>query len=145
MATQQATTDTAADIAAIAGELVNSAEASAREVAARRIAAVIEQARSEANPQPKPLRTMHFGAVHDLYVLKSDAKAWEVGSQLDMRLSQLTAILSHLYGEGFESFKNMGDENQENTLWACADMARECQELSDVLRTLQGQEAAKTA
>jgi hypothetical protein len=52
-----------------------------------------------------------------------------VSEQLDYltaKLTQLSALLEHTYGESGEAFRSMNDGPQENYLWLCADMVRDC-------------------
>jgi hypothetical protein len=134
--------DRAKEIAALALELVNAEQKNARELTARRITALLERARKEAAPQPpKPLTTLAFGATSNLYVLNPEASSACVASQLDMRLAQLSAILSSTHGEGFETFRGLSNEAMASTLWACADMASECRELVGILETMRHDEA----
>lgn len=142
MTVAQDRNDHAEEIAALALELVNAEQKNARELTARRIAALLERARREAAPQqPKPLATLAFGATNNLYVLNPEASSACVATQLGMRLAQLSAILLSTHGEGFETFSNLSHEAMENTLWACSDMVSECRELVGILDTMRHDEA----
>ena len=43
------------------------------------------------------------------------------------RLTQLIALLSSIYGDGFESFSNMNGDTQDHILWLAADLAHDAQ------------------
>jgi len=46
------------------------------------------------------------------------------------KIAQLEALLHGTYGEAQEGFNSMADELRDNYLWACADLAGECKELT---------------
>jgi hypothetical protein len=50
---------------------------------------------------------------------------------LTKKSAQLYAMLSTTYGAGFESFNSYNDTIKDNYLWACADLARDIEKLSD--------------
>jgi hypothetical protein len=49
--------------------------------------------------------------------------------RMDAIAQKLSAMLTMTCGECGESFRMMADYIQENYMWACADMARELQDL----------------
>jgi hypothetical protein len=49
---------------------------------------------------------------------------------LTQKLAQLEAVLAMSYGDAGESFRNMNDDLQDNYLWSCGTLARECKELA---------------
>jgi len=49
---------------------------------------------------------------------------------LTQKLAQLEAVLAMTYGDAGESFRNMNDDLQDNYLWSCGTLARECKELA---------------
>jgi hypothetical protein len=51
------------------------------------------------------------------------------------KLSQLAALLRMTHGNAGETFNEMNDELREKYLWACGDMARDCEELADLVGT----------
>lgn len=62
--------------------------------------------------------------------------------RIDAIVQQLTAMLTMTCGEGGESFRMMADNIQDHYMWACADMARELQNLVlGANRANQGMEA----
>lgn len=66
----------------------------------------------------------------DLYQLQDTASVLDIKNQLSARLHQLTAMLSMVTGEDFETFNNNSDANKENFLWGCSMLAEECRELA---------------
>lgn len=66
-----------------------------------------------------------------LYVLHPEAGCSEMRDQLNARLAQLTAMLEMTCGGGRESFARWNDRLQDDYLWACAMLARECKELAE--------------
>jgi hypothetical protein len=47
--------------------------------------------------------------------------------KLQGKLGQLSALLNCGYGWGIENFRSMIDAIQNNYLWACADLSKECE------------------
>jgi hypothetical protein len=68
-----------------------------------------------------------------LYSLSPNASKSDIYNHLDMRLSQLGAMLMVIHGAGFESFSQWNDSIQDTYLSACSMMAEECAELADRL------------
>lgn len=46
-------------------------------------------------------------------------------NQMTAKTAQLVALLTNTYGGGGESFRCMNDRQQDNYLWACAEIAEE--------------------
>lgn len=137
----------AATLANLASELVQSGEANARENAARRIGAVLNEAlqASPALAKPPAAQMMNFTAASGVYALAPDACADDVHAQLSARLSHLAALLQMTMGAGFEAFTNYNATTQENYLWTCSTLADECEDLLDALGTLNAKEREATA
>lgn len=76
-------------------------------------------------------RELRFPTSHSLYQLNPSADNSEIYDQLSARLSQLTAMLTMVHGNGFESFSQWNDEIQDNYLWACTMLATECRDHVD--------------
>lgn len=55
----------------------------------------------------------------------------DAADELRNKATQLHAILSMIYGEGFNTFSVMSGEIQQNYLWACADLAKDVETLSN--------------
>jgi len=49
---------------------------------------------------------------------------------LSRKAAQLSALLTVIVGEGFDSFNLYNDEIKQNYLWACQDLAWEVKSLS---------------
>lgn len=49
---------------------------------------------------------------------------------LNQKLAQLDAMLAMSYGTAGDSFRSMNESLQDNYLWACSTLARECKELA---------------
>jgi hypothetical protein len=49
--------------------------------------------------------------------------------RMDAIAQKLSAMLAVTCGANGESFRNLNDQIQDNYMWACADMARELQNL----------------
>ena len=146
-ATQDSTAVKAQEIAALAGELVNAAEGRAREEVARRIGDIVKEAAgvSQAKPQTPAEYPLMFGTSRNLFALSRQAGADDVQSHLSARLSHLTALLSMTYGAGYQSFTQYDETTQEDYLWACCSMAKECGELLDALGELHREELDKAS
>lgn len=69
----------------------------------------------------------------DQTVVQTAHDKYETFDKLQAKLCQLRALLVSIYGGGGESFRGMNDELQDNFIWACADMAEECERLTDAL------------
>ncbi len=50
--------------------------------------------------------------------------------ELTQNTAKLSAMLSMIYGSGYESFGGMNDTIKGNYLWACADLASEVDRLA---------------
>jgi hypothetical protein len=61
-----------------------------------------------------------------VYTFISDVDKSDIGNQLDARISQLSALLFNITGEGFDSFNSMNDTVKHNYLWTCESLADEC-------------------
>jgi hypothetical protein len=138
MATQDSTAsqtadNDAADIAALAAELVSSADKRARETAAAHILATIRNVQREKAPQAPKLHPMQFAATPTLYALDPAATHDDVSAHLSARLGHLRALLRMTYGAGYTAFAEYGAETQENYLWACSSIADECAALLELL------------
>jgi len=70
-------------------------------------------------------------AVTPLYALRDETKQSELIDRLRNRLAHLSSLLIATYGASGDSFRDLGDTNQDNYLWACSDMADECRELAE--------------
>lgn len=69
-----------------------------------------------------------------LYQLRPEADQAEILEQLDTRLTQLSAMLTIVYGNGGETFRVWNDDIQDNFLWACQMLALECKDLAGHLK-----------
>lgn len=63
----------------------------------------------------------------------SQTSARETYNRIANKTRQLHAMLEMTYGGARETFDSMNDDLRDNYLWACAEQARECQELVDAL------------
>lgn len=81
-------------------------------------------------------------ALSNLTCLSPGATSADVRDRLGARLLQLTALLSTTWGGGDDGFASLNDATQENYLWACSDIADECQKLFGALYDLQKAESA---
>jgi hypothetical protein len=50
---------------------------------------------------------------------------------LTAKLTQLSALMAHAYGESGEAFRNLNDDLQDTYLWHCADVALDCHQAID--------------
>lgn len=122
----------AAELAALAAELVNSAETRAREDVARRIGLLIADAAKGPPAEAKPPAEYPLGftaTAGSMYALSTEATRDDVHTQLSARLSHLCALLAMTYGAGYQAFRMYGETTQENYLWTCSSLANECDEL----------------
>lgn len=55
--------------------------------------------------------------------------------QLNRRASQLSAMLTIIYGGDSEGFHSWSEQIKDNYLWACADHAREIESLALAIAT----------
>jgi hypothetical protein len=67
-----------------------------------------------------------------IYRLSPDATRADVRDLLSNRLSQLEALLTATCGQGAESFQNWNSTIQDNYLWTCAGIAKECSVLAEI-------------
>jgi hypothetical protein len=51
--------------------------------------------------------------------------------RMSNKLSHLAALLAMTYGSAGEAFNEMSDVLRDKYLWACAEMAQDCEELAD--------------
>lgn len=58
------------------------------------------------------------------------ADAAESYDTLQKKLGQLSAMLNTIYGFGLENFEAMESSIKDHYLWACADLAEDCQKLA---------------
>jgi hypothetical protein len=76
-------------------------------------------------------RAMTFSCVGEsLYQLRPEASQLDILCQLQARLSQLDAMLTHVTGNGSETFQNWNDRLQDNYLWGCRMITNECKDLA---------------
>ncbi len=68
-----------------------------------------------------------------VYCFIPEVKKDDAHDQLTARLSQLSALLLAINGDGFENFQNMNAESQQSYLWACRMMALEAEELAAIV------------
>lgn len=54
---------------------------------------------------------------------------------LSANLSKLSALLEMTYGGARETFDGMNKSLRDNYLWACADLANDCQALAESLNS----------
>ena len=74
--------------------------------------------------------TSDFTAPRGAYAIVGNSDNLE--DQMNMRISQLRAMLEMTYGEPGEAFRRMNAEIQDNYLWACTTMVAEIAQLSAV-------------
>ena len=65
-----------------------------------------------------------------MQTIKRPEDALESADMLANKAFQLSGLLSVLYGESGESFRNLNDEIQDAVLWLASDMANEVRELT---------------
>ena len=70
---------------------------------------------------------------HGIYTLSEGVTTVAAYDHLSNRTTQLRAMLDMLWGEGYESFKLYNEDTQSNFLWSCAELARECEQLTNAL------------
>lgn len=74
-----------------------------------------------------------FTATTTLYSVSEKATRDDVREHLNARLVQLCAMLSMIHGTGLSGFDHYNDKIKDDYLWSCAMMARECEELADLI------------
>ena len=78
------------------------------------------------------MKTMNFTAPAGLYGLVGDAD--DMSSQISAKLAQLEAMLSAVYGESGQGFReDLTEAVQDNYMWACAMMAGEIRQLFEAM------------
>lgn len=70
-----------------------------------------------------------FGQASDVFRVNPTASSMDFRNSIDMRLAQLDAALMAIFGDGFDSFKCMHDEHQDNYLWMLHSMVEEVRDL----------------
>ena len=73
-----------------------------------------------------------FGS-NGIYTLTAGTKTTDAYEHLNTRITHLRAMLDTVYGGGYESFKEHNENTQENFLWSCASIARECEQLAEAM------------
>lgn len=84
---------------------------------------------TEHSTQETAARELTFTASVGIYQLNPEASDTELCDQLAARLDQLSAMLTIVTGNGFETFSRWNDEIQCNYLWACNMISDECRDL----------------
>jgi len=79
-------------------------------------------------PAPRPT----FGP-HGIYTLTEGTTSTAAYDHLSNRITHLRAMLDTVWGQGYENFKDYSEDVQGNFLWGCASLAKECEQLADVL------------
>jgi hypothetical protein len=74
--------------------------------------------------------TSEFTAPRGAYAIVGNSNNLE--DQMNMRISQLRAMMEVTYGEPGEAFRRMNAEIQDNYLWACTTMVAEIAQLAAV-------------
>ena len=54
--------------------------------------------------------------------------------ELSKKSAQLHAMLTSVFGSGYQSFNGYNDTIKENFLWACADLAQDIHNLSGQMK-----------
>lgn len=85
-----------------------------------------------ATPSKTLAKRPTFGP-NGMYTLTDGTKTTDVYEYLNNRTSQLTSLLDSIGGEGYEDFKGLNESTQGNYLWLCADLARECAQLTEAI------------
>lgn len=57
----------------------------------------------------------------------------DIADVLSKKTAQLSAMLTVIYGGGYEAFQECEDKIKDNYLWACADLAKEIKDLTEQL------------
>lgn len=73
-----------------------------------------------------------FGS-NGIYTLTEGTKTTDAYDHLSNRITHLRAMLDTVYGGGYESFKECNENIQDNFLWSCASLARECEQLTEAM------------
>ena len=81
-----------------------------------------------------PARRPTFGP-RGIYTLTEGTTTTDAYDYLNSRITQLRAMLDTVWGQGYDNFKDYGEEIQGNFLWSCASLAKECEELTESLGT----------
>ncbi len=68
-----------------------------------------------ASPKPSPIRVLRSFDLDDLNLI-------------DIKLAQLTSLLSSFYGEGADNFSAMSENMRDNLLWLAFDLAQDVKE-----------------
>ena len=78
------------------------------------------------------MKAMNFTAPAGLYGLVGDAD--DMASQISARLAQLEAMLSAVYGESGQAFRqDLTESVQDNYMWACYTTVSEIRQLFEAM------------
>lgn len=91
-----------------------------------------EKSRTSAAQNDKTKTVIRSASGGPLYALAEGAERNDIQSTLSAKLGQLEAMLMITYGCGAETFQNWSSEIQDNYMWSCANLAKECGALAEL-------------